>query len=312
MTRSFLTRFAVAGTVMAVSVALSAQRGAPPDPIVHDENTTKVAAHTYVIPDGSVPLVPNVGIIVGSQATLVIDPGLGRRNGEAVLRAVRRVSQTPDLFIVSTHFHAEHTTGYGAFPASATYVNSTIQEEEFAQRGMQMVQMFSGRSPATAELLKDASRRTADITFDRSHVIDLGGVHVRCLVVGPTHTLGDTAFFIEEDGVLFAGDVVMNESFLAANDGSSVSAWLAAFDTFEALRPRTIVPSHGNVGAGGLIGANRAVVRAVRAQARALKARGRTADEAAAAVQAALVAQHPGWPRANGLAALARSAYNEP
>jgi hypothetical protein len=27
----------------------------------------------YVIPDGSVPLVPNVGIVVGRRATLVID-----------------------------------------------------------------------------------------------------------------------------------------------------------------------------------------------------------------------------------------------
>jgi hypothetical protein len=29
-----------------------------------------------VIPDGNVGLVPNVGIVVGSRATLVIDPGL--------------------------------------------------------------------------------------------------------------------------------------------------------------------------------------------------------------------------------------------
>jgi glyoxylase-like metal-dependent hydrolase (beta-lactamase superfamily II) len=312
MTRRTANGFVLAIAVIAAAIVVDAQRGTPPDPLVDDTTITKLAAHTFAIPDGNVPLVPNVGIVVGSQATLVIDPGLGRRNGEAVLRAVRRVSQGPDLFIVSTHFHAEHTTGYIAFPPSATYINSTVQEEEFAQSGMQMVQMFSGRSPATAEILKGAVRRPADITFDRSHVIDLGGVHVRCLVVGPTHTRGDTGFFVDEDAVLFAGDVVMNESFLAANDASSVTAWLAAFDTFDALHPATIVPSHGAVGTGALIATNRAVVESVRSQARALKARGRSADEAATAVQAALVAQHPGWPRANGIAALARSAYNEP
>ena len=102
-----------------------------------------------------------------------------------------------------------------------------------------MIKTFSGRSPLTAELLKDATGRKADITFDREYTLDLGGVRVRFLVVGPTHTRGDTGFFVEGDGVLFAGDVVMNNSFVAANQASSMKAWLAAFDAFEAMKPRT-------------------------------------------------------------------------
>src|SRR5262249_31435409 len=163
---------------------------------------------------------------VGSRATLVIDPGLGRRNGETVRREVARVSQNGELYIASTHFHAEHTTGYLAFPSSAKYVNSSVQEAEFAQGGAQQLQAFSSRSPVVADLLKDATGRKADITFDRDYALDLGGVHVRLLVVGPTHTRGDTGLFVEEDAVLFAGDVVMNNSFLAATGVSSMTAWL--------------------------------------------------------------------------------------
>lgn len=289
----------------------AAQRGQVPDPLVREDATVKLAPHTYVIPDNNVGLVPNVGIIVGSRGTLVIDPGLGRRNGETVLREVGKVSKNTDLFIATTHFHAEHTTGYIAFPASAKYINSNVQEAEFEQGGMQMVQMFSGRSPVTAEILKDAARRPATITFDRDYTLDLGGVRVRFLLVGPTHTKGDTAFFVERDNVLFAGDVVMNNSFLAASAVSSMKAWLAAFDTLDALKPETIVPSHGEVGPGSIIATNRSIMLAVQARAKALKAEGRTADEAATTVQNELQAQHPGWPRANGLAAAARSAYAE-
>src|SRR5262245_49505357 len=98
-----------------------AQGGPPPDPLVKENASVKLAEHTYVIPDGNVPLVPNVGIIVGNRATLVIDPGLGRRNGETVLREVAKISKNAELYIASTHFHAEHTTGYAAFPPSAKY-----------------------------------------------------------------------------------------------------------------------------------------------------------------------------------------------
>jgi len=289
--------------------AMAAQRGPAPDPLVKENTTVQVAFHTYVIPDDNVGLVPNVGIVVGSRATLVIDPGLGRRNGETVLKEVAKISRNTELYIASTHFHPEHTTGYVAFPASAKYINSTTQEAEFEQSGQQMITTFSGRSPLTADLLKDAKRRPADVTFDREFVVDLGGVGVRFLLVGPTHTRGDTGLFVEGDNVLFAGDVVMNNSYVAAMAASSIKAWLAAFDAFEAMRPRTIVPAHGAVGPGSIIATNRAFVRDVQTRALAMKAEGKSIDDTATAVQAAVQAQHPDWPRANGLAALARSAY---
>jgi glyoxylase-like metal-dependent hydrolase (beta-lactamase superfamily II) len=116
---------------------------------------------------------------------------------------------------------------------------------------------------------------------------------------------------VEGDSVLFTGDVVMNQSFLAASGVSSMRAWLVALDTFEALKPATIVPAHGAVGPGTLIAANRAIMQAVQARTRELKTQGRTAEEAAATVQGEFRAQHPDWPRSNGLAAAARSAYAE-
>jgi glyoxylase-like metal-dependent hydrolase (beta-lactamase superfamily II) len=291
---------------------LLAQRGGPaPDPLVKEGTTRKLAAHTYVIPDDNVPLVPNVGIVVGSTGTLVIDPGLGRRNGEAILREVAKLGPSRQLYIASTHFHPEHTTGYVAFPPTARYVNSVAQEAEWADSGVQMVQAFSKRSPLTMELLKDATRRTADITFERDYTLDLGGVTVRMLLVGPTHTRGDTGLFVEQDRVLFTGDVVMNNSFLAAGGGSSLKAWLAAFDAFEAWKPAIIVPAHGAVGTGDLIAANREVMTGIQARAIEMKAQGRSIDEVATAVSKEFTARHPDWPRANGIAAAARSAYTE-
>jgi len=306
---SFAAACAMAALVVATQAA--AQGTPPPDPLVKEGTTVKLAPHTYAIPDANVGLVPNVGIIVGSRATLVIDPGLGRRNGEAVQREVGKISKNTELYIASTHYHAEHTTGYIAFPASAKYVNSKVQEAEFAEGGAQQIKTFSGRSPATAEILKDAAGRTADITFDREYTLDLGGVRVRFVVVGPTHTRGDTGLFVEGDGVLFSGDVVMNNSFLAAMPVSSMKAWLAAFNTFEAFKPTVVVPSHGAIGDGSLIGANRSLMTEIDARVRQLKSQGRSIDETAAAIQTEMQAKHQGWPRANGLPAIARAAFNE-
>ncbi len=296
-----------AAACVLISSAAAAQR----DPIIREGVTVKLGPHTYAIPDDWVSMVPNVGIVVGSRATLVIDPGMGRQNGETVLREAAKLSKNTELYVVSTHYHPEHTTGYLAFPSTARYVNSTVQEAEFAELGMGMIERFAGFTPVTAELLKGVTRRVADITFDREHRLDLGGVAVRMVVVGPTHTRGDTGFFVEGDGVLFAGDVVMNESFLAANQASSTTAWLKAFDTFDTFRPTTLVPAHGPIGSGAVIATQRTIVSRIQARARELKAQGRSADEVATTVQKEVQAEHPQWPRASGIAALARSAWNE-
>ena len=292
------------------SSASLAQQGPRPDPLVPEGVTVKLSEHVYAIPDGGLGGVPNVGIVVGDRATLVVDPGMGRRNGEAVLREVAKISQNTEIYVASTHFHPEHTTGYHGFPTTAKYINSMTQEVEFAELGLGFIENFAGRSPMQAELLKDATGRKADITFDREYALDLGGVRVRFLVVGPTHTRGDTGFFVEGDNVLYAGDVVMNQSFVSANANSSVEAWLAAFEAFEEMGPRTIVPAHGPIGDGSLIPTLRTIMNGIVTRTHEWKADGQTADQIAMTLQAEFQQEHPMWARANGVAAIARVAYD--
>jgi glyoxylase-like metal-dependent hydrolase (beta-lactamase superfamily II) len=294
---------------LALASPLAAQRGPAAPPLVRENATVKVASHTYVIPDGGVGQVPNVGIVVGSRGVLVIDPGLGRRNGETVAKEVARIGGGREIFLGSTHFHTEHSTGLAAFPPSARYVNSTVQENDYERGAAGHASRFSEMSPAHAELLRDMTRRTADVTFDREYTLDLGGVRVKFLMLGPTHTRGDTAFFVEGDNVLFAGDLVMNNSFVAANQESSMKAWLSAFDVLESMGPQVIVPAHGPVGEGTLISVNRTFMQAIDARARQLKAQNRPVDEVAATVQAEMQAKYPTFERANGTAGAARAAF---
>lgn len=304
-------RFRLATVVACLAFALPivAQRGPARPPLVRENATVKLGPHAYVIPDDGVGQVPNVGIVVGRQATLVIDPGLGRPNGNTVLREVAKLSESNEIYLASTHFHVEHTTGLAGFPTTARYVNSRVQEEDYERGAAGQASRFSGRSPTHAELLRDMTRRTADITFDREYTLDLGGVQVRFLVLGPTHTRGDTAFFVEGDNVLFAGDLVMNNSFVAANQNSSVAAWLAAFDVLELMGPRVIVPAHGPVGDGSLIGVNRGFMQAIDARVRQLKAENRPVDEVVTTVQKEMQAKHPTFGRVNGVVGAARAVF---
>jgi glyoxylase-like metal-dependent hydrolase (beta-lactamase superfamily II) len=195
-----------------------------------------------VIPDMNVGGVPNVGIIVGNRATLVIDTGLGQRNSETVMREMRKVSKN-ERITYTTHFHPEHDLGASAFPAETKMIRSRDQQKDIDEFGLELAKTFSSRSPAMADLLKGAQFRKADIFFDREHELDLGGVRVRILAVGPTHTRGDTVFFVEGDEVLFAGDVAMPNLPAFASPYSSVRVWLTTLDRLAALKPARVVPT---------------------------------------------------------------------
>ena len=51
--------------------AATAQQVSPPPPLVKPEGLKAISDHVQVIPDNSVPLVPNVGYIVGDKGVLV-------------------------------------------------------------------------------------------------------------------------------------------------------------------------------------------------------------------------------------------------
>lgn len=294
--------------VLAAVVLLFQQPAQAPLPLIRENATIRVSEHVYVIPDGNVGAVPNVGIVVGSKATLVIDTGLGPRNGQTVLREVGKVSRNADLYIVGTHFHAEHILGESVFPSTAKVIRARAQQQDIDEFGV--TPNFATRSPAMADLVKDAQFRRADEIFDSEKTIDLGGVRARLHWYGSTHTNGDTLIFIEGDNVLFAGDVIMNRRFLGFNSPrSSVQAWIQSLDNVAPLHPTVIVPSHGEMGDGSLIEKNRTYLRALQARAAELKHAGKTVDETADAIAAEFKSKYPDW--TGNASAAARIAYNE-
>ena len=103
-----LTVFLISFALLAVTAApVWAQRTYDRLPIVKEGTTIKISPHVYVIPDESARGVPNVGIIVGSRATVVVDPGMGLKSGQAVVHEVAKISKNTEVYLVNTHFHPE-------------------------------------------------------------------------------------------------------------------------------------------------------------------------------------------------------------
>jgi glyoxylase-like metal-dependent hydrolase (beta-lactamase superfamily II) len=278
-----------------------AENESQPAPEVRDETVDQIADGVWVIPDGRVPLVPNIGIVAGEGATLVVDTGMGPRNGERVLRRAEALAPADELYLAITHFHPEHGYGAQAFASRATIVYNRAQLDELHEKGIPYVEMFRTFGPGVAAQLEGVELVDPDVVFDTEHELDLGGRTARLLHFGLAHTRGDMVVHLPEEGILFTGDLVETRFFPIfpyfppADADVSGARWIGVLERLAALEPAVVVPGHGGVGGPDLVTAVRDYLLDVQGDVRDAVGRGLSADAAVAELEAPIRERYADW-----------------
>jgi glyoxylase-like metal-dependent hydrolase (beta-lactamase superfamily II) len=286
----------------------------PPAPVVANE-PAEVAEHVYVIPDGRVPLVPNVGIVVGSRAALVVDTGMGPRNGSTVLAHAERLAAGKPLFLTLTHFHPEHGYGAQAFESRAVGVYNRAQLEELRAKGEPYLEMFRTFGATVAEQLEGVRLVEPQIVYDGSAELALGGVTATLHTWGLAHTRGDQVVFLPEQRVLFTGDLVESRCFAIfpwfPPDDVDVDGdrWIAVLEELERLDPAVVVPGHGDVGGAEVVAAARDYLQLLRRETHRLADEGVPEDDAVAELDRSMRELHPDWAQPEWIAFGVRCFY---
>src|SRR5580698_3751026 len=257
--------------------------------LLPENSVTRVSEHVWAIVG-----FPNIAIVVGNRATLVVDTGMGLRNGATAARVSAKLAPgNQKLFLTTTHFHPEHAAGEPGFSAGTILIRNSLQQREMDQHGQEIMDRFSQNSAQNKELLAGVRLRSPDITFDQEATVDLGGVTVRLLWFGEAHTKGDELIFVEPDRTLISGDVVQNKTIPNISDsGGTPSTWLAVLDRIAALNAAHVLPDHSAPGDGSLVAAERDLIVDIRTRALALKRQGISADDAGKQVSTDLKTQH--------------------
>jgi len=79
--------FAICFGLLAVPAASLAQQ--PENTVLNEKDTKQLTPHVWALFGN-----PNIGIVVGSKGTLVVDTGLGRRNGLTIAGVASRLSKS--------------------------------------------------------------------------------------------------------------------------------------------------------------------------------------------------------------------------
>lgn len=232
---------------------------ARPMPTVDARFPAEIAPGVFILPDKRIPLVPNIGIIVGTESVLVVDCGLGIDSAENVLNVARELAPGREIILTVTHAHPEHGYGAQVFRSDARIFYNTRQRDYFMESVQALLAGFKENvlPPAHAHLLDGIEPTPPHETYDGAEaVIDLGGREVRLRTWGTAHSPGDQAIYLPQEGILFAGDLLEERMFpivpyfppMIDKEDINLHQWEMALKDIMKIHPKIIIPGHGNLG----------------------------------------------------------------
>jgi glyoxylase-like metal-dependent hydrolase (beta-lactamase superfamily II) len=280
----------------------AASNSGPPAPDVDPAALKEIAAGVYVIADRRIPLVPNIGIILGTDAALVVDTGMGPANGQKVLDCARRLAGARPLILTLTHFHPEHGFGAQVFKGAAKIHYNTAQRDELRAKGNGYLGMFKTFGPSIAATLEGTHLVEPDEIYDgASASIDLGGRTVELRTWGLAHTAGDQVVWLPQERILFTGDLAEERMFpifpwFPPDDATIDGArWAQILTELASWTPAIVVPGHGDVGGAEILTAVRDYIVDLSKRVAAERKAGKDADVIVASLGPKVRAEYPTW-----------------
>ncbi|MBV8843529.1 MAG: MBL fold metallo-hydrolase [Bryobacterales bacterium] len=117
-------------------------------------------------------------IVAGNNATLVVDTGLGPRNGATIAKVAKKLAPNNKLYLTTTHFHPEHAAGEPGFPPGAMLIRNKMQQDEIEKHRGEIIATFSSRNEVQPELLPNVKLRPPDEIFEKERKRDLRKIWV--------------------------------------------------------------------------------------------------------------------------------------
>lgn len=188
---------------------------------------------------------PNTGVIIGDNSVLVFDAQATPKLASKVLTAIQQLTDLPVRYVVLSHYHAVRVLGASAYQG-AEIIASNTTHGLIKERGQQDWESEYRRFPRLFDGAEDIPGLTQPtVIFDQSLSIDIGNRLVTILHPGAGHTAGDTVIWLEQEKILFAGDLVENGAAPYCGD-AYFEEWVKTLSELALLNPDIVLPGRGN------------------------------------------------------------------
>lgn len=215
----------------------------------------KVSPHVYyfqgesgVASSANKGFMSNAGFVVTKAGVVVYDALATPILGEAMIAAIQKVTKQPIKKVIVGHYHADHIYGLQAFKkigaeliaheGGKLYLSSELAQQRLEQR---KAELFPWVDDKTLVLPADVWLNFVD---KKPYTFNLGGMRFQVIDSSGAHSSEDVLLFVENEKVLFAGDIYFSGRIPFVGNADS-RVWLLTLDRLLDVKPQVVVPGHG-------------------------------------------------------------------
>ena len=219
-------------------------------PVPVDMTPIQVSPHAYYvrgatgIATDNYGFISNAAFVVTDEGVVVFDTLGTPALGAGLLASIRGVTDAPIKTIYISHYHADHMYGAQAFSASGAEIVASDGAKLYLEGEVAGQRLQERRQSLSPWVNDDTHIVEPDRYLQGEERFTLGGVRLRVLNIGSAHSEGDLVLFVENDAVLFSGDIVFQERIPFLGSSSSAE-WLEVLNEMEQMDVVAIVPGHG-------------------------------------------------------------------
>lgn len=185
----------------------------------------------------------NLSFIITSAGVLVVNAGANYLLAKALHDEIKKLTDQPVKYVVleNGQGHAMLGSGYwqeqGATVIAHEDAAHVINENSFA--------ILAAMKRRQKDKAKGTVVKMPNETFKDKKIIEMGGVRIELLMLGPSHSPGDIVVWLPQKSVVIAGDMAFHQRMLPLFEHTDTAAWIKTWEKFAGLKAKHVIPGHG-------------------------------------------------------------------
>lgn len=185
----------------------------------------------------------NLSFVITSEGVLVVNAGENYLLAKALHDEIKKLTDQPVKYVVleNGQGHAMLGSSYwqeqGATVIAHEDAAHEIQENAFAILDVMKKRL---KEKAAGTVVKMPNE-----TFKDKKIIEMGGVRIELLMLGPSHSPGDIIVWLPQKSLVISGDMAFHQRMLPLFEHTDTAAWINTWEKFAALKAKYVIPGHG-------------------------------------------------------------------
>ncbi len=237
--RSYV-KFLLAACLPLIAISSGAQDLGP--------HFTKIKDGIFVETAKSTPQAnSNATIVLTSDGVVLIDTGQNAMDSREIAAAVKKLTSQPVRFIIDTETHPDHSYGHFLFSPPAVIINHEGAGAEMkASFNAKSISDQENQSPEMKAALDGFRLIPPQIEYGGDKMtLRLGERTFELMSLGTTHSLANTAVWLPNERVLFAGAVAVEGQINTIRPFTNIPDMIAMMKMMKALNAEVVIPAHG-------------------------------------------------------------------